>query len=522
MSGSPSTNNVVIDPPYDEAWETVDEEDSLVEEMVRQEKAERAEKEKRRLAELEAMPQAEPTAEETARIQARPRRVPKLRLVVHPPPQPSPPQPANSSHSPEELESQSVAEPLQDKGKGKEVVERQGQEEREQMEAAARTLEQRLHAQTQKATRYEQRLIFERRVNAAILQERAQEHERREKKLTDQLQQLRAEQLAARSTRTSTKGRLDQFVKLRQIRKDQKVGKRGLRQNLASEKAVASATAKSQEECRHKGQAIDSLEKKLEASRAETERHEKASQTAEALLQARQNEVKELRRRNGLLEREKEALSMKCQRLEKETEGLKEVAREARRRADKAREDADEMAQAKEEAETKASSLRSENRTLKKDKKEFVAEAGPSNATLTATSTDLQGARDRLAELQTAMTRKDEKIRELETLVDERPEAWEEAREEAREEDVGGREKIPWWKVFLIQLILWIFFGLEKWEENAGGSEMWKLFWSDLLLWVSLTLVVLGVFMISADQRRWHGRMSEDALSQDMVGGFPG
>lgn len=44
-------------------------------------------------------------------------------------------------------------------------VERQGRvqgEEREQMESAARTLEQRLNAQIQKATRYEERLILER------------------------------------------------------------------------------------------------------------------------------------------------------------------------------------------------------------------------------------------------------------------------------------------------------------------------------------------------------------------------
>ena len=79
-------------------------------------------------------PQPEPTPEQTARIIARPRKVPKPRagpsssrgpsldFPSRPSPQQPLPQPANSDPSPEQLDPQSTAEPPKDKGKGKEVL----------------------------------------------------------------------------------------------------------------------------------------------------------------------------------------------------------------------------------------------------------------------------------------------------------------------------------------------------------------------------------------------------------------
>lgn len=79
-------------------------------------------------------PQPEPTPEQTARVIARPRKVPRLRagpsssrgpsvdVPSRQPTQQSLPQPANSDPSPEQLDPQSTAEPPKDKGKGKEVL----------------------------------------------------------------------------------------------------------------------------------------------------------------------------------------------------------------------------------------------------------------------------------------------------------------------------------------------------------------------------------------------------------------
>ena len=59
------------------------------------------------------------------------------------------------------------------------------EEERGRMVSAGRDLEQRLAAQTQRATHFESRLILERWIDAGAMRTRAEEQERRESELTD-------------------------------------------------------------------------------------------------------------------------------------------------------------------------------------------------------------------------------------------------------------------------------------------------------------------------------------------------
>ena len=257
-------------------------------------------------------------------------------------------------------------------------------------------------------------------------------------------------------------------------------------------KAATDAAARVEAEHLDKVQELDRLEKKLEASRAETQRHQKACQTARAYSKFRQDESTEFWRINCRLVGENESLSEERRLLSEELEEVKKVARDAERRADREREDAGEMAHARGEAEATANSLRSANLALEKDKKEFTAEARSTKAKLEATSAELEGVRRGLAESEAALEKKEEKIRGLERFVDGQIEVW-----DVWNEGMGLRRKIPGWKVFWILLLMWILFAS----------------------------VVLGFFVILNNQGSGQRQVREDPwldLSRVMYGGGEG
>lgn len=143
--------------------------------------------------------------------------------------------------------------------------------------------------------------------------------------------------------------------------------------NAALDRATVSATAKAEEEHLWKNEMMHRLQKQLEESRAESESHKNASQTAEDKLRLHRVAEKDDRETNRRLRKEKKELS---EELSKQDRSWSWAMEELRVYAERAMVDRNEMRDAKEDAEAEASSLRTANLALAEEKKNLAAKTG--------------------------------------------------------------------------------------------------------------------------------------------------